>query len=540
MRRALSMFTVILGLAASLLAAPPATQHFDGQTWWSHVKVLADDNMEGRETGSAGLRKAQAYIVEQLTKAGLQPAGVKGFYQPVKFVQREIDETKSSASLIHDGKAEPLVLGEDAFFSTRADLASEEIAAPLVFVGYGLRIPEKSFDDLAGLDLHGKIVVYLAGSPAEVPGALASHYQTPIERWKALKAAGAIGTLNIPNPASMDIPWSRMSLNRAHPSMDLAGSEFNETAGLRMSLTFNPAQAEKLFAGSGHTFAEIAALGKDRKPLPRFALAVSLKAHASVKHSEIESANVIARLPGTDPKLKGEVVVLSAHVDHVGIGAPIDGDCIYNGAMDDGSGSALLLDMAANLAASKSPADKPRRSILFAFVTAEEKGLLGSKYFAAHPTVDPKAIVADVNVDMFLPIVPLKVLKVAGIAESDLGDRAVAIAQSLGVKAIADPEPLRNGFIRSDQYSFIRHGVPALKMDIGFEPGTPEQAIFKEWLTKRYHAPSDDLSQPVDLGAAALYEEITRRLLLEVADAPARPAWKADSFFRRYASGGGS
>jgi Zn-dependent M28 family amino/carboxypeptidase len=538
MRRALSIFAVISGLVPGLLAAQPAPQHFDGQTWWNHVKVLADDNMEGRETGSAGLRRAQAYIVAQLTKAGLQPAGVDGFYQPVKLVQREIDEKNSSAALIREGKTEPLSLGEDAFFNTRIDVAVEEITAPLVFAGYGLRVPEKSFDDFAGLDLHGKIVVYLAGSPADVPGALASHYQTPVERWKVLKAAGVVGILAIPNPASMDIPWSRMSLNRAHPSMDLAGSEFNETAGLKMALTFNPAQAEKLFTGSGHTFAEIAELGKDRKPLPRFALAMSLKARAAVKRSEVESANVVARLPGTDPALKGEVVVLSAHVDHIGIGEPIDGDRIYNGAMDNGSGSALLLDVAANLAASGTPADKPRRSILFAFVTAEEKGLLGSKYFAAHPTVDPKSIVADVNVDMFLPIVPLKVLKVEGIAESDLGDRAVAIAQSLGVKAIADPEPLRNGFIRSDQYSFIRHGVPSIKLDVGFEPGTPEQKIFKEWLTKRYHAPSDDLNQPVDLGAAALYEEITRRLLLEVADAAARPAWKPDSFFRRYAAGG--
>jgi Zn-dependent M28 family amino/carboxypeptidase len=541
MRRTLSVIAlviaVILGLVPSLLTAQSAQQHFDGQTWWSHVKVLADDNMEGRETGSAGLRRAQAYIVEQLTHAGLQPAGVNGFYQPVKLVQRQIDEKNSSAALVRDGKTEPLVLGEDAFFSTRGDLAAEEIT-PLVFAGYGLRIPEKSFDDFAGLDLHGKVVVYLTGSPADVPGALASHYQTPVERWKALKAAGAIGTIGIQNPASMDIPWSRISLNRAHPGMDLAGSEFNETAGFKVSLLFNPAQAEKLFAGSGHTFKEIAELGKDRKPLPRFPLAVSLKARASVKSTDVESANVIARLPGTDPALKHEVVVLSAHVDHIGIGEPIDGDRIYNGAMDDGSGSALLLDMAAKLASPT--AAKPRRSILFVFVTAEEKGLLGSKYFAAHPTVDLKSIVADVNVDMFLPIVPLKVLKVEGIAESDLGDRAVAIAQSLGVKAIADPEPLRNGFIRSDQYSFIRHGVPALKMDVGFEPGTPEQKIFKEWLTKRYHAPSDDVNQPVDLAAAALYEEITRRLLLEVANADARPAWKPDSFFRRYASGGGS
>jgi Zn-dependent M28 family amino/carboxypeptidase len=328
-----------------------------------------------------------------------------------------------------------------------------------------------------------------------------------------------------------------MSLNRAHPAMDLADPEFNETAGLRMALTFNPAQAEKLFAGSGHTFAEIAELGKDRKPLPRFPLTASLKARASVKRSPVESANVVARLPGTDPALRGEVVVLSAHVDHIGIGEPIDGDRIYNGAMDDGSGSALLLDMAASLARDSS--EKRRRSILFVFVTGEEKGLLGSRYFAAHPTVDAKAIVADINVDMFLPIVPLKVLKVEGLAESDLGDLAVAIARSLGVKAIADPEPLRNGFIRSDQYSFIRHGIPALKMDVGFELGTPEQKIFKEWLTRRYHAPSDDLSQPVDLRAAALYEEITRRLLLNVANGDTRPAWKPDSFFRRYASGGG-
>ena len=536
MRPILSFWAVTFALATSLFAAPPARQHFDGQTWWNHVKVLADDNMEGRETGSAGLRRAQAYIVAQLTKAGLQPAGTNGFYQPVKLIQRQIDEKNSSAALVRDGKAEPLVLGEDAFFNTRAELAAGEVTAPLVFAGYGLRIPENGYDDFAGLDLHGKVAVFLAGSPADVPGPLASHYQTPGERWKALGAAGAIGIITIPNPASMDIPWSRMSLNRAHASMDLAAPEFNETKGLQMSLTFNPAQAEKLFAGSGHTFAEIAGLGKDRKPLPRFPLTASLKARASVKRTEVESANVVARLPGTDPALKGEVVVLSAHVDHVGIGEPIDGDRIYNGAMDDGSGSALLLDMAASLAAKSSA--KPRRSILFAFVTAEEKGLLGSKYFAAHPTVDPKSIVADVNVDMFLPIVPLKVLKVEGLAESDLGDRAVAIAQSLGVKAIADPEPLRNGFIRSDQYSFIRHGVPAIKLDVGFELGTPEQKVFKEWLTKRYHAPSDDLSQPVDLGAAALYEEITRRLLLEVADTTARPAWKPDSFFRRYAGEG--
>jgi Zn-dependent M28 family amino/carboxypeptidase len=226
-------------------------------------------------------------------------------------------------------------------------------------------------------------------------------------------------------------------------------------------------------------------------------------------------------------------VVLSAHIDHVGIGAPINGDRIYNGAMDNGSGSALAMDIAASF---KAHPEKLQRSVLLVLVTAEEKGLLGSKYFAAHPTVAPKSIIADVNVDMFLPIVPLKVLKVGGLEESDLGTRASAIAQSMGIKPIADPEPLRNLFIRSDQYNFIKKGVPSVKCDVTFELGTPEQKIFKDWLTDRYHAPSDDVNQPVDLQAAASYEEFTRRLLLETANTPARPRWKPDSFFRRYAA----
>ncbi len=537
-RKALYIAT-FLALAFSLAAQQPAqpARHFDGHSWWAHVTFLADDNLEGRETGSEGLRKAESYIVDQFTKAGLQPAGTDGFYQPVKFISRQIVEKDSSAMLVVSGKAEPLTLGDDAYFTTRAELSSEEITAPLIFVGYGLKIPEKNYDDLSGLDLHGKIVVYLAGSPSEIPTALSAHYQTIGERWKSLKQAGVVGTITIPNPASMDIPWSRMSLNRAHPSMDLADPEFNETQGLKMAMTFNPAQAEKLFAGSGHKFEEIAALGKDRKPLPHFPLAVSLKAHATVKTSPVESANIVGKLPGIDPALKNEYVVISAHIDHIGIGEPVNGDRIYNGAMDNASGVAVLLDLAAQFNAHP---EHLRRSILFVVVTAEEKGLLGSKYFAAHPTVPPKSMIADVNIDMFLPIVPLKVLKVPGLAESDLGDRGREAAQLFGVRVQADPEPLRNVFIRSDQYNFIRHGVPALKLDVGFDPGSPEQKIFKDWLTNRYHAPSDDLAQPVDFASAGLYEEIVRQLLISVANTDARPQWKPDSFFRRYATEAGN
>lgn len=529
---------LFLGVSLILCGAvcrqtPSPVSHFDGNSWWSHVKFLADDSLEGRDTGSEGLRKAQAYAVEQFEKAGLEPAGTKGFYQSVRFVQYQVDETKSSLTLIHEGQKRHLAAGDDAFISARTTHASAAVSANLVFVGYGLQVPEKNLNELAGVDLNGKIAVYLAGSPADIPTAMASHYQSLGERWKALREAGAIGTVAILNPASMDIPWSRIAANHNQPSMDLAEAEFNETQGLDFGITFNPASAEALFTGSGHSFAELAALAKDRKPLPHFTLPSSLEVLAAISAKPVSSANIVGKLPGTDPTLKNEFVVLSAHIDHLGIGAPINGDRIYNGAMDDGSGSALVLDIAADL---KAHPETLKRSVIFLLVTAEEKGLLGSKYYAAHPTVPAKSIVADVNVDMFLPIVPLKFLKILGLEESDLGTRAAAVAESVGVKAIPDPEPLRNAFIRSDQYSFIRKGVPAVKMDVGFELGTPEQKIFKDWLTNRYHAPSDDINQPVDLQAAGWYEEIVRRLLIGTANADARPQWKADSFFRRYAN----
>lgn len=527
------MKLLLCGLLLSGVAAAQAGRNFDGQSWWDSVKVLADDKMEGRETGSRGERAAQAYVVEQFKKAGLEPAGTKGFYQPLRFVSRQIVEKDCSLALVRDGKRETLVLGDDAFISSRVNPAPK-VSAPMVFVGYGLKVPEKNYDDFATVDVKGKLAVVFSGSPEEIPGALASHYQSLLERWKTLHAAGAIGMVSLINPAAMDIPWSRIAANRTNPTMDLDYPEFNETEGAQLFVTINPASAEKLFAGSGHTFEEIAALGMDRRPLPHFPLVASIEAITKVEKENVESANLVAKVPGSDPALKNEYVVLSAHIDHVGIGAPINGDTIYNGAMDDGSGTALIVDMAASL--KKNPG-KLKRSLLFVVVTAEEKGLLGSRYFAAHPTVPAKSLVADVNVDMFLPIIPLKILRVLGLEESDLGEVARSVAQSQDVKVQPDPEPLRNLFIRSDQYNFIRHGIPALFMSVGWELGSPEQKVFREWLTNRYHAPSDDISQPVDLQAAAKYEEIIRGILTQIANEPGRPHWSESSFFRRYAEG---
>ena len=521
----------VLFLLLPLLAGCASSNQtaFDGTTWWNHIKVLADDNMEGRETGSEGLKRAEAYVVAQLQAAGVEPAGTQGYYQPVTFESRTLREQDSSLALIRDGNREPLTLGEDCNLGTRVNEATH-VAAKLVFAGYGLSIPEKNYDDLAGLDLKGKVAVIIRGSPEAIPNAVAAHYQTIGERWKVLRRAGAVGFVTIYNPASMDIPWSRIALARLRPQMDLAGAEFKETVGEQLALSFNPAHAEKLFAGSGHTFAEIAELAKNRKPMPRFALPASIEAKTRFDKKMLESANIVARLPGTDPVLTNEYVVLSAHLDHLGIGEPIAGDRIYNGAMDNASGSAVLLDVAASL---KKQPQHLKRSLLFVFVTAEEKGLLGSSYFGAHPTVATKSMVADINIDMFLPIVPLKLLTVYGLAESDLGDRRAAAAAN-GVAVRPDPQPLRNIFVRSDQYYFIRHGVPSLAM--GVAPTTPDQEmLYEEWLTQRYHAPSDDLEQPVDLAAAGKYEDVIRTLMTMVANTAQPPQWKPDSFFRRYA-----
>jgi Zn-dependent M28 family amino/carboxypeptidase len=511
-------------------SSTPAAASFDGKSWWNYVKVLADDNMEGRETGSAGLRKAAAYIVEQLKNDGLEPAGSNGYYQPVKLISRQIDESGSSLALVRNGTTEPLTLGEDAMFSTRVDLAPE-VDAPLVFVGYGLSVPEKKYSDFTGLDLKGRVAVVISGSPSDMPAALASHYQSMAERAQALRAAGAVGLISIPNPASMDIPWGRMTLARTRPSMTLADPSMNESAGIRLAVVFNPADAEKLFQGSGHSFEEIAALAKDRKPITGFALTASIKAHAKVIVKEVDSDNVVAKLPGTDPKLKTQYVVLSAHMDHLGIGEPINGDRIYNGAMDNGSGSALVLDIANSLHRSQT---KLKRSVLFVFVTGEEKGLLGSRYFANQPTVPKDSIVADINTDMFLPIFPLKILTVYGLDESTLGGMARKVAQEQGVQVQADPQPLRNAFIRSDQYSFIRQGIPSVAMKVGFAPGSAEEVAEKKWLTERYHAPSDDLDQPVDLAAAGKFEDIVQALAIKAANDPQRPQWNGDSFFSRF------
>ena len=318
------------------------------------------------------------------------------------------------------------------------------------------------------------------------------------------------------------------------PTITLLDRTLVDAAGEMVAITLTSRGAETLLAGSGHTFDELNQLVVDSKPLPRFALTGTLKANARLKRETIDSANVAGLFEGSDPTLKSEYVIMSAHLDHVGIGRAINGDALYNGAMDDASGVAAMIETARLLKAS---GVKTKRSVLFVAVTAEEKGLLGSRYFAGKPTVPFRQIVADINLDMFLPLYPLKVIEVQGLAESSLGESAKAAAATLGVNVQIDREPEQNRFIRSDQYSFIRKGVPALAFKFGYEFGSPEETIRRNWVRDVYHKPSDDTNQPVNFEAAATFNRVIMTLLQRVANDSARPTWNADSFFKRFAQG---
>jgi Zn-dependent M28 family amino/carboxypeptidase len=304
---------------------------------------------------------------------------------------------------------------------------------------------------------------------------------------------------------------------------------------MRVSATVNPAGAERLFAGSGHSLADLLALVDAKKLLPRFALPASLRARVALDSTSIRSDNVVAVLPGSDPALAREHVVLTAHLDHLGVGAAVNGDRIYNGAMDNASGIATLIEVARTLAAVE---PRPKRSVLFVAVTAEEHGLLGSRYLAGDPAVPKPGIVANINMDMFLPLFPMKSVTVLGLDESDLGDRVRDVAKRIGLGVGPDPSPERNRFTRSDQYSFIRQGVPALALKVGFEPGSSAAEIDAKWTKERYHSPSDDLWQPVDLSAAVTFTRLIAALSAEVANHATKPQWKGSSFFRRFATGG--
>jgi Zn-dependent M28 family amino/carboxypeptidase len=516
------LFSMLFVLPLKALAADSTAQ------WWADVSALANDGMEGRLTGSPGYDRAAAYVIGRLKAEGLKPAGVKGYLQPVAFEQQVVDQAASHAELlVEDGTATALKVGDDMLITAGGSSRPALADAALVFIGYGLHLPAQGYDDFAGQDLKGKIAVVLSGGPGDISGPIKSDARSA--RNKALAKAGAVGVIALTTPKQVEIVWSRQKLIARQPGMYLADAALRDTADGFFTASFDPGQSELLFKASGHSFAELCALADASKPVPRFALPLRLKASIAAARTPVTSHNIVARLDGGDPRLKQEYVVVSAHLDHLGIGEPIDGDRIYNGAMDDASGVAAVLDIADRL--KQSP--RPRRSILFVLFTAEEKGLLGSHYFAVHPTVPKQSLVADMNFDMPLPLWPLKSVYLPGETESSLGADARAIGAEQGIAVVPDPLPDRNVFIRADQYSFVREGIPSLFFKFGFARDTPEFQIEHDWRANRYHAPSDDIDQPILKEEAVKLDAFVAALVKRVADADARPHWLPDSIFRK-------
>lgn len=477
---------VVLG-ALLLIAADPADEAT--RRWWAHVKILAADNMEGRDTGSEGYKRAARYVVEQFERAGLKPAGESGYFQSVPLRAVRIMKDESSVVLVsQDEKVTMLRLYHDITVTPRVTMPAQ-IAAPLVFVG----------DNPPAADFKGKIAVSIAGArPA---------------------TAGAVGNLTIDNPRAIETPRWPVAYATV---MSIVGKE--RAAGQGIAMRFNPAEAEKLFAGSGHTFAELLELASAKKPLPTFDLAQNLRLKLKVYAQELKSDNILAVLPGSS--LPDEYIAVSAHLDGYGFGEPVNGDGLYNGAFDDSAYVAELIELAA---AYKKSAKAPRRSLLFCVFTGEEKGLLGSDYFTSHLTVPKEKIVADINLDYLRPIFPLKILTTLGLEESTLGDSVKKVAEPLGIRIQNDTEPSRGLFRRSDQYNFIRAGIPGVAFIFGYENGSREEAVYRTWYADRYHRPSDDLNQPVDFRAAAKFNTFFSKLVDEVANAPDRPQWKPGS-----------
>jgi Zn-dependent M28 family amino/carboxypeptidase len=528
--RALALAAGLLAAAACPAIAQTSRPDPDGSLWWSHIAVLASDAYEGRLTGSPGYLKAATYVAEHFKAAGLAPAGVDGgYFQPVTFVGQSIDDAASAVAITVGDRTWTPRIGEDLVLGARIPQPAS-ITAPLVFIGYGLALPEAGYDDFAGQDLKGKIAVTVSGGPDTLSGALKAHSRA-YNTWKAVEKAGALGLISIPNPSTMDIPWARLRLLAKQSGMMIADPRFQDAKGPRLTATLNPASAGALFAASGHTLAEVLSLSDGHKPIAGFPLNATLTAKVGAVTTTVVSPNVVGLLPGADPALKDQYVVVSAHLDHLGIGAPIEGDPVYHGAMDNASGVASLLETARALTTGGAP---PKRSVLFVAVTGEEKGLLGSRYFAENPTVDRRAIVADINMDEFLPLYPLKALTALGETESTLGGDVRAVAKAQGYDILPDGEPDRNLFVRSDQYSFIRVGIPSIALMFGHAPGSKEDAIVADWNHHRYHSPQDNLTQPVDREAASRFDAYLAALITRVADAPEAPRWLSGSFFRRF------
>ena len=534
----------MLLLFALLIAASPPDLRAQGEAGVraihadalsSHIRFLADDLLEGRGNGTRGQELAARYVAAQFEALGLTPTGTAGtFYQRVPLREVTVVPERCSVTLTENGNAVDLKWGEDFITPGSPVREDTQVEAPVVFVGYGVTTPDGSYDDYAGVDAKGKIVAYLSGAPPSLPSELRAHVGALREKMRRAVAHGAVGSI-ILRPPQQDaiLPWARSVMGIRFPSMRWLGPDSRPSdtfPEMRGGAALSTAASERVFQHASKSWGQVLRDAAASKP-QSFTLPITAKIQVVSLHREISSPNVVAVLSGSDPSLKSDYVVYSAHTDHLGIGMPINGDSIYNGAADDASGVAALLVLAK---AFKSLPHPPARSILFLATTAEEKGLLGADYFAEFPTVPRKSLVADLNMDGASLFYTFDEVVALGGPSSSLNAVIERDASLMGLKLIPDPQPEQLGFVRNDEYSFVRRGIPSVSLGEGFQakdPNVDGKKLSDDYVRLHYHAPSDDMSQHFDFEASVEFMQINFLVGYDVAQAPERPTWNRNDFF---------
>lgn len=500
----------------------------------AHMTYLADDLLEGRKPGTRGFALAAKYMATQFQALGLQP-GVNGqtFLQEMQIRKGQVQEAGSYLKVTQNGRERGLTWGTDFFVQPNLMKVQSQVSAPVVFVGFGVSAPELNYDDYANIDVQGKIVMYLPGAPTNFPNNEKAYFASELAKHSAAAAKGAVGIITVVAADENHTAWqaaltrNRSGINRwvnqegktnnYFPQLQVVGSVYQEVA-------------QGFFAGASTSFATVLAALKGVKPAS-VALPVVVSIGVSTKHSSIQTYNIVGVLPGSDPVLKNEYVVYASHIDHLGITAPVNGDSINNGAHDNASGSAILLETAR---AFRNLPQMPKRSIIFLACTGEEMGLLGSDYFANNPTVPAGSLVANLALDMPFFFYPLHDIIPHGIQHSSLRGPVEAAAGYLNLKITPDPAPEEVVFTRSDHYSFIKKGIPALFIKGGIITGDPNKdgaKIIADWRKTIYHKIDDEMNQLFDFKAAAMHAKTNFLIGYLVANDLKRPAWNKNDFF---------
>lgn len=477
----------------------------DTRAWWHLTRSLSGDDMQGRDTGYPGYDRAARLVAAHFHHAGLRPAGDKHtYFQEIHLHEVQVLQDDTSFTIVGaDGKKQPLDFLHEISIRASTGLPSA-LDAPLIFAGYCAK------DTLP--NVKNKIVVCF--------GTRRSNLVNAAQRTQALTGAGAAGVIVVDDPYFTLEPARWPAAYARTVSIDNPGA-LNPTRGLP-TMTLSAAAFPKLIAGSDKDADGILAIGGRGEPLPTFEIPSRLQATLNTRGRYYSSRNVLAVLPGSDPKLRDQYVVIAAHLDGYGVGEPVNGDSLYNGTLDDAAYVALLMHYADRLHDAAKPL---RRSILFCAFTGEEKGLLGSRWFTQHPTIPKEKLVADINLDQLRPLFPLNILTTLAVDKSTLGQMVKEVAGPMHIEIRADMEPERSLLTRADHWPFMEIGVPAVGFIFGYDKGTDAEKKYREWYNVRYHRPQDDVMQPVDFEAAAKFNEFFYRLVAKVADADEKPQW---------------